>query len=589
MSKKISKKNKIIFGSSLGAISLVTIAIVTPVIILNSNKKEIKNHYKIYNSDLGFQLKILDVNGKYALDDFHSEKLLKYIKEEFPLGPEIFGLKDIVINDENFISNNENGSYYPGTNEIFINVRDLVKINSMDQDSILYYILSVFYHEYGHFKNSVYLNSVSKKINGITNQNSTQNIYSYNMQDYENWKTNFVNEFKKTFYYDNDTGHFSDLKISNIFQNDILKDDLKLQSSFLKGFHSLAYNFNQKDLFDIGNYKKQIQIINNKLNFIPLINNQPKVLTLFKEKIEDLQYYYSMQEISTRKMHQLQMPLYLGSGIFEEVTNKKNSMMNNHYYITDLNNKDEIIGVDAFIEDVMHYQTSLFSENDIGFQNPNPFSFIKENDFIFNNKKNFLLPNGSIISNNEKRNIKLYELMENNMGITNRDNITFLNKKNSAIIKEHSKRFSANPDDSNFIKFGGYLENPNYKYIKMEKNGNISFLPILLNKLNFKYKNKLYENDFSNMSDLNGNGIHTTKNLYFYSLKEYIKGDDLINSKLSFVDANYQNYLPLHNIKTNFSSYISNYPKEINKRDYIVNENPNGSGLVFSNDKNLYD
>ncbi|MCK5945959.1 MAG: hypothetical protein KAG04_01670, partial [Mycoplasmataceae bacterium] len=136
--------------------------------------------------------------GKVGLD-----VLARRIKNELNYGPEISGLKDIVIGDANVVGKEANGVYYPLTHEIFINTEnirnkgfDLSKTPTVPEDiaNRVALIFDIIFHEYGHYLTDTYLNSLP-----LTSTKASQWIFDRSGIK-SHWDKDFVTNLKRIMY-----------------------------------------------------------------------------------------------------------------------------------------------------------------------------------------------------------------------------------------------------------------------------------------------------------------------------------------------------------------------------------------------------
>ena len=492
---------------------------------INSQSNPIEYTWHVYsNTGLGYKIKEANINGDgdvRFLGDKGLMMLAKMIKDKMNYGPEIFGLKDIVIGDENIIDKDTNGLYFPATNEIFINTyswrqkgfdltSDPTNINDINNRVSL--LFDIIFHEYGHYLADTYLNSVD-----YHSKWSAKDIFSKNGNGKDSWDNDFLSKFETLLY--SDTKKYTN--------NTTIKNSK---------YRSIGGTYTAKDLYTMVNKTNGSSIdsdLKNK-NFV-FSGPHPEYQLTDKSVIDKkhLEYIYSLPEIFTRKYQQLSMALiptneYNG----QHITNRGWFMYNNtHSSATNL------------LSDALNYQKSIINKKRyLG-------------DWVFDGQTIKFKNNTLTQPIHKSRQENLYELMDRHMGHSKGDDISVIwHKNNNKIdLNENGQHIIyGSKANANLIKIGGYTKEA-FKYIGfIEKNTFKPLSKILRNKYNFKMKNSLESNERI--------GLKKQLENTFYTTEKYIYAPSIGKDQLYFAeDINGKNARALKSIREKLDGFATSW------------------------------
>ncbi|WKX02579.1 MYPU_1760 family metalloprotease [Candidatus Mycoplasma mahonii] len=456
------------------------------------------------------EVNITDQENLYWLGPEGLEKLKEKIIKKLTYGPEIFLLKSISIGDENFINEDNNGSYIPFTNEIFINTKNLIKeyfpTNSENDtealtDAKVELVYQIIFHEYYHHIANSYLNNEP-----LGTTASSSDIYSDKTND-DNlelsrvatpWNKDFLDTFKKNLYYDRN----KDISNNNF---DKLEEPIRWND---KVYKSLGSIYNSKNIFDIANGRRTPNF--SKLGHHPGFDGyvsavgEPSFLIPVTNK--SLIYTNSMSELFVRKYQQLIEPYYY-----------------NKYFPN--------IGIPGVVR--TEGKKLLTSEL---LYNRSSYESLSERKHIYPFSHEVIvqryLDDGPFEPNGEKneRSIKLYENLDKHFGHSSGDDISFIWSKNDSKLLNTDQIYISVDDMNEKIKFGGYIneaESKKYKYIGYWNNGGV-FISIPIDIHDFTYKSK------ETLTATEYEPLNIEMENKFYILDNWVIVDDIQNKTLFF-------------------------------------------------------
>ncbi|NQZ65620.1 MAG: hypothetical protein HRT99_00180 [Mycoplasmatales bacterium] len=548
----MKKKFKNLGWVGLSVIVVSSTAYFSTVIykILSSNNEETEDTYPVNASkryiddDYGFSMKEFYNDAPY-LGEEGIKLLHEKIKNEMGYGPEIAGINRIYITDGYFIDRNANGVFYPATKEIFLNTRVLRQTIPIDAPMAIKVELAyqIVFHEYGHYISSVYLTNNKPSESYIANIYSTSANDSRNQQ---NWNKNFVEKFKSNLNYDKDTP---------LYQNGSFSD-----------YKALGSIYNAKEIFDISNGKEKPEFKNlgnasytGKLGTIGFYNNQYWYFKQRKLSLDNLEYYYSMDELYTRKYQLLRMVVPqkdYGDGF---------KMTDSGLFIEPYQGRTLVFPT-PYLEDVSKIQAGMRKPKN----NNESQNFKRENFRTLEDSPYGMNENGDSLPGNSK---KMYNDMVEEMGQKDGSDISFMISKNTSTVSSNNKYIPGG--DANLIKFGGYLtpeEAKKYKLIGYLENGTFHGYEIKTSEFSYKYKNS-----FVSQTEIS---TEYPEN-FFYTTKDFIDATKINNKKLYFAstqDGNITNVTPLKSVRGGELGRTSNYfpraPQQIQSAYYeAVNDN----------------
>ncbi len=496
-------------------------------------------------------------DGSY-LGEFGMNKLHERVKKDLGYGPEIIGLKSITISDGYYIDDDANGVFYPPTKEIFLNSKNLKKIVPIYAPWQLKVELAfqIIFHEYGHFLVSAYLT------NNKPNEPYIAEIYSdvREKRKKQNWNKNFVKNFKKHLKYDRKTPLYKDGYKYNEYQNSIWNPISVLGSKYCA-----------QEMFDISNGKE-------KPSYPKIYNMNISYTNKFElgqmVQIDNLHYYYSMDELFARKYQLLEM-------IVQPIKCSKNwrnyEMKETGEFFMNGSNIPS-----PYLNDVFKIQSGMKNINISGLPSPaKNFRTMADSPFEINQDGS---PN--LKSKNAKN---MYESMIKEMGQKDGFDIACMFSENKSVIT--SKNEYKTPWNSFYekskIKFGGYLkENEKYDFIgyyEKDKNGKPKFKEIKISIYPFTYH---YKDSF--LSKTKKESEFPEK--WFYVTDNYIDGKELNNKKLYFGSKDEEGYIkevvPMGDVRSGDLGKVSNFfpaaPKNLQTSYFEATHDKDGTKIKMS-------
>lgn len=242
----------------------------------------------------------------FLLGDEGLEMFIDKINERTGYGPEFFSLNQIILtNEPELIDNSAEGVYWPKYQIIVLNTYRWVEYFSFlwtartqYLDTITEALYQTFYHEYGHHVfNSYLLNNGNSKYQ--TEDIFTESRKGQRMQ--EPWNKFFTKHFKTNLSYDIETK-----KLADKYVKDYRGKDFKLENKIK--VKSIASFYNVKELFDKANGKlrpRYDRLKNPDLIYYTFSSLVSENIYWTISDFNQLQYYYSFQELLTRKYMQL--------------------------------------------------------------------------------------------------------------------------------------------------------------------------------------------------------------------------------------------------------------------------------------------
>lgn len=563
---------KIVLATIIGTISLAGgFGILGWTIIKNANWNSTPNSSRVYLEEKeinGIRLvestfkgqgsffgKDEDGNGKLDGIDI----LENMISDRLHDGPEFGALNKIEFGPSAsgfIISDDVEGSYYPETRELYINTKytnEAFPINENWSNNQNYLVermeimFQTFFHEYGHhIVNMHYLTNYH-----IT-PSENEKIYSGN--DEEKWADGFISDFKTALNYNRSTPKYKDSFLKGNFSE---SEYVFPSNSSYSGYKmkSVGSIFDAAELFKRSNKKghgvfdEALPNKNQKYGYsfagdgFNWVSNNP----LNEKNIDDLDYYYSMQELFTRKYMQLMYKYESVGRLNPDGSYKPTSV-------------DATYGT-SLLYDSLKYQNGFASEDmDYRFLHDAPF----DQDRYLGNEAIMNAPD------------LLLDAFKKTNGSDDFSNIAIVWHKNSSKMTSASRRsIVSDPlNESKMIKFGGYfMQDEDYKFIGYHDDNNV-FVPLEISVFDYSIGRK---------SRVGGNNWSVENNSKAYYLKNYINYSTILGRELYFSnDQEGNNIVPLVSIKNNpgygnTSSYKSSSPDEFNKiSNFPFAKNSNG-------------
>ena len=508
----------------------------------------------------------------FWLNDNEENTLINRIKNELGHGPEFYKLRSIIIGDENMTGEDANGVYLPTLNKIYINLENYKSIiNQLKNKSIkgtrytdailskikIDLIFETIFHEYGHHIAFSYLAN-----EGDFSQDQDKTIYANGKL--ANWNKHFVDKFKEYLNYSNWKGQ----KYNN-----------KIQKYGYQKFEyrSIGSIYSQQDLFNHANAQQKYSFSEmdspDKVPYLfapesQFVNAVP--ITISKDK---LTYYYSMDELFTRKYQQLNQ-------IYKPVANI-DTFLEGYYAYSKNNIGGSIVALSDILSNTLLYQNSFGDvvKNNLNqyelknFKDYDPQNPLYQNTRIYNpefknpeisNRFLYDAPfNNNIYEHKDKNGATivlqdhhedLYNLMDNFLGHATGDDISIVWPKNSITTNGNKKAFLSNEDynnANNLFKFGGYLRTNDYVSVgyKDQNNNYKELSKITINDFNYKHKSWLGATEYE--------PLDPNKENYFYTTNIFINKNQLLGKKLWFKKGNSSNgytYEELKNVRNSLTT-----------------------------------
>jgi len=495
------------------------------------DQKLIEYSYLSAKFDKYFNVKVAYNNDQKAfLTQDELDAFIVRLKDELPYGPEVIALNDIVIDDRNFISKDNNGVFLGAVNKIFINtegIRDqlfgsknIPLTNEAYTEAKFELLMETIFHEYNHFIAHSYLTSNPAPRNGeSTSSSKVVEIKVNNDLNKEYWNADFYNVWKENLYNDNvDKSQFSD--------NTLLQANYDAKTIFeeinIKGRHNLISSINHDVFYP---FKSFVQ--------------KPDAIT-----DNDLNYYYSMEELFARKMEQISFKPH-----YPIPSNNKNGrvLIDGHGWIR---NEDHSYAT-GFLRDRIMYENIKWTSNNKGIQ-----FYMKDAPFVPR-------VNHDNDQSSSKETIPATEIYNELMkieGKTDNIKISFIQfENNSKVISTSEYHPSINIgkvkiggfcDDDKKNKYLGYWDNTKNKFIKLAD--------VRVNKFNYKLKDAI----MGNYKNLNKN---------FWTANTSIDVNKLTNKELYlFNDKADKNKAEKITMKQTKPRVISTYLNQVSYSSYQV-------------------
>lgn len=565
---------KVIAASLIGGSIFVGGFFAGYYLFFNSNKTQDTNQSNKYvyksqdifgkNSPKFIQAKPEGSND-YWLSPQEEQELIQKIKNELGYGPEFDKLRSITIGDENMTGDDANGVYYSASDQIYINLEHFKEIINKLKNKVITdrhpmvqaiytndilskikinLIFETIFHEYGHHIGFTYLT------NEFNNNLRAENIYigSGTRRRQSNWNEYFVKQFKKYLNYSDWQGQ-KYTSATQTFQNKQYKSIGSLYSQadlFKYANQEQEYKFNDMDKFKSQNIEYRFGPIGDFTTLLP-----------YKINKDQLSYYYSMDELFTRKYQQLNQ-------IYNPVNNYK-TFLQGFFAYSDGQNKS-LGGISDILFNTLLYQNEfgnvVWNGNKYELKNfkdyvpgdriydnpkkmnPNFDDPAQSNRFLYdspfnNNKYKYKDESGNVLPPGEDNHIKLYDLMDDFLGHKNGADVSIVWPKNSINNNGLQKTFinSQNAYDAeNLFKFGGYVDNDQYDSVGYkDSNGTyVELSKIGIKNFTYKYKDWL---GATTRVDLDQNLEN-----YFYTTNNFINKNKLLGKVLCFkkLDGSYE-------------------------------------------------
>ena len=489
----------------------------------------------------------------YFLGKSGLHELSILIKNNLNYGPELFGLKRIIVGNENFVDKKINGLYIPATQEIHINTRNFINrgfdvtktpTNVQEQKLRARLLFEIIYHEYGHYLADTYLNSVPIA-NPLSSSSHHSDIYNSTTHEKENWDYDFTSKFEEILHYTkngkiNMQPYYS--KSTPFIKRQQRQKQTPIQ--YTSKYTSIGKDYSAGKLFDLTNGHETIKYdgINNKKYVFS--SNYP-IYELTKSAIidsEKMKYIYSLAEVFTRKYQQLMMnPL---PRISPSWSINWSRIASKWGWLIKSGSK-ETGSATNLMEDALYYQRNLITNSrQERFMEDAPFDFstplVQKAQIRFGQKTQTLLTQKVTTSTVPKvtTQTKLYNLMDRHIGHKDGDDISIIWSKNNAhtSIDGAVRHYGGSWNNPNQIRFGGFLKTrSSYNAIAIKTNGKYSpVAKLLFGDYNYKRKTNL----LGKIIPL----AKTLKNHWFvtHSLTEdkYINVNNVLNKELFFVKIN---------------------------------------------------
>ena len=457
------------------------------------DQKLIEYSYLSAKFDKYFNVKVAYNNDQEAfLTQDELDAFIVRLKDELPYGPEVIALNDIVIDDRNFISKDNNGVFLGAVNKIFINtegIRDqlfgsknIPLTNRAYTEAKFELLMETIFHEYNHFIAHSYLTSNPAPRNGESASSSkVVEINVKNDLNKEYWNADFYKVWKENLYNESvDKNNFSD--------KTLLQANYDAKTIFeqinLKGNYNLISSINHDVFYPFKSYVK---------NSEPITDN-------------DLNYYYSMEELFARKMEQISFkpryPIHYNNKSNNPLIDGKGWIHNgDNSYAT------------GFLRDRIMYENIRWNSDNKDMQ-----FYMKDAPFVPR-------VNHDNTQSSSKETIPATEIYNELMkieGKTDNIKISFIQfENNSKVISSSEYHPSINIRK---VKIGGFCDGDKNKnkylgYWDRTKNKFIKLADVRVNKFNYKLKDAI----MGNYKDLNKN---------FWTANTSIDVDKLTNKEL---------------------------------------------------------
>ena len=481
-----------------------------------SSQRDFNKEMKIDYMPLIKEYNFKDTNKPF-LGENGMRKLAHRIRDDLGFGPEIYGLKSISLSPGYIIGEGNNGVFFPGTNEIFINssnIRDMATKNaSMDLKVEL--VFQILVHEYGHYIASQYVETAIDPEN-------TADIYDLTRENKKikgHWNMKFSNEFKKLLHYSGNTTHYT--------HKEVLDGEKK--------WNTLSSQLNAQELFEKANGP-----LNAVYNLKPdtafigkIIANKPFLLDSTK-----LKYLYSMSELFTRRY---QLLSYIPKSV---------SPLNADGWIA----KNS---ASPFLSDILSIQSGLVNTTSV---RKETFRYMKDSPFSLDVKGNSTIG----VS------LDMYNALLQQFGTSNGADISVIYPENNSWMK--NAKYMELSGNSKRIKIGGYIPSTdNYNQIGYLKNNHFVKIDSLsVGKFTYKHRDsfrlKSFKNDLSKLKNKLPNS--ETK---FYITKHYNLGSKFVNHELYLSNGKTQMKLQttrVGNLVGKTASYRPYFPSRLGKTYY---------------------
>ncbi|WP_338822711.1 MYPU_1760 family metalloprotease [Mycoplasmopsis felifaucium] len=231
--------------------------------------------------------------------------------EKVTFGPEISSLKSINVNNFNVINDKANGLYLPQYNEIYLN-GSFIAEKGFKLVPKVRHLIEVLFHEYQHHWATSYASYGSLDPN---DPNTTNFVYSTNENDgrYSQWNTGFINNYLNNLNYG-----FDNLRnITNVPNNSITRV-LTLNDIF-----ELSNNKDKMQRQALLEYAKRVANSNDEVSFKAQKQWQLYTNVHYDYKLDQLTYYYSIDELVPREWQKYTYVPYYVQGITDKTINSK--------------------------------------------------------------------------------------------------------------------------------------------------------------------------------------------------------------------------------------------------------------------------
>ena len=506
------------------------------------------------------------------------QKMIRIIFDNSNHGPELTALKRITIDSTILTSDLEKGIYYPSTYEIGLNGSALLESIEATEKAVseeyvkhnqqppqlteeqmynnrINLMSEVLAHEYGHHIANIYASSpapdaVTVKVlgtNPITGKRSRTN----------KWSEDFYNDFKTTFGYtlpttDSYPDFYSSTDSDNAPSIASLGDAKTIFESVNETDSLKSRHINPESIVKFGDLNAPGDVSRGHVGY------QQFLRSFSGSRLEDLDYWYSVEEEFTRKMILTSFVLPMD------------------YVSTTIMN--------SYSSDVISELTksaTLYSNTNRNQLNLTGTNYL--DDYVFDLEYDQRDPRYSA------RSVKFARMIDKMFGHNVGADISYVIGQNdsyvvpvqggtSGIYTDDKMMASRNPNN---IKFGGYIPNDSdYKYVGY-MDGN-DFVKINITTSNVAINSK-YE-ALGTSSRLLTNGEEK-----FYVTNEYIDGSTLVGKQLFFANEDLSVKTPLETVKTAYggtSSYKEELPSAYSTMStykiYTPVEDSNTNGVMFT-------
>lgn len=369
----------------------------------------------------------------YFYNNNEMEQLIGRV-DEIIYGPEIFGLKEISINNYELLGDDSNGVYYPSIGIMSLKA-DYGNINrQMDAnrpDMSIENTFEIFYHEYGHH---LFYSYVTSPFPISTVESRELYNAGYVDKDFATW-------FETAFKYNS--------------------KNVKEPKNFLgqsDNFTSIASEISLYDIYNNANRHEKIISDDKLIYWYPSDKFNKNVGGFFLQAyISSLPYLYSFDELLTRKWMQATMPF----------TDTAKASIYPTTYNSYTYNNSPFVSLNAFYEDFVRYGSLYYSNvtnlnvwnAELETISPNYVSNNFDVSYYYDDNPFLLSPLNNQITIAQE----MAQKMATQMGAQNTREVSWILPKNSNYYYYDGENVSASWDDKwtynegNNLKIGGYL------------------------------------------------------------------------------------------------------------------------------------